>query len=63
MGNRERLELSLYLNRNPGKLVQVDRKACMRCNPATEEAINISVRKVVKSSIMRAAKDAIPGKK
>ena len=46
-----------------GKLVLVKRKARMRRNPATGEAIKIPAKTVVKMRVAKAAKEAIvPGK-
>ena len=46
-----------------GKLVLVNRKACMGRNPATGEAIQIKAKRVVKFRVAKAAKDAILGTK
>src|SRR3954453_11817763 len=47
-----------------GRLVRVDRKARTGRNPLTGEAIKIPAKKVVKSRVAKAAKDAIvPQKK
>ena len=46
-----------------GKLVLVNRKARMGCNPATGEAIQIKAKRVVKFRVAKAAKDAILGAK
>ena len=46
-----------------GKLVLVNRKAHMERNPATDEAIKIKAKRVVKFRVAKAAKDAILGTK
>jgi DNA-binding protein HU-beta len=46
-----------------GKLVLVNRAACMGRNPATSETIQIKAKKVVKFRGAKAAKDAILGTK
>ena len=46
-----------------GKLMLVQRKACMGRKPATGEVINIPAKKIVKFRVAKAAKDAILGKK
>ena len=46
-----------------GKLVLVNRKARMGRNPATEQAIKIAAKRVVKFRVAKAAKDAILGTK
>jgi DNA-binding protein HU-beta len=42
-----------------GKLVLVNRKARVGCNPATGETIQIAAKRVVKFRVANAAKDAI----
>ena len=44
-----------------GKLVLVNRKARMGRNPATDEAIKIKAKKVLKFRVAKACKDAILG--
>jgi DNA-binding protein HU-beta len=46
-----------------GKLVLVNRKACMGRNPATGATIKIPAKRVVKFRVAKAAKDAILGGK
>ena len=46
-----------------GKLVLVNRKARVGCNPATGESIKIPAKKAVKFRVAKAAKDAILGAK
>jgi DNA-binding protein HU-beta len=46
-----------------GKLVLVNRKARVGRNPATGETIQIKAKRVVKSRVAKAAKDAILGAK
>lgn len=45
-----------------GKLVLVNRKACVGRNPATGEAIQIPAKKVLKFRLAKAAKVAVLGK-
>jgi DNA-binding protein HU-beta len=44
-----------------GKLVLVDRKACIGRNPATGQAIQFKAKRVVKFRVAKAGKDAILG--